>query len=519
MAGPEDSKFSKRMPANLVTEVLYVLASSVIGLFLVPYYIGELGIAAYAIVPLATSVTSYVMVFSDAFCSAVNRYFVVSLKSGDENDALLTYSTSLTAIGKMMLMVMPIMAAIAFLSPTIFDITGSSATSVTVLFLLVLWSAIIVAVGSCFNNALIAVNKLYTINMARTGYLVIQIAIVVALFLVDGPRLEHIGIAYILAALFYLVTSYVMMKRDFPSLRYDRSASDKIRMKEIGNLGVWSVINRISTLLFLQATLVVANICLGTVEEGRLSLVVSMVSMVSTACMTVSNVFNPYYYKCFSESDLDGVVSKSITGMRLMAIAVAMPLAFICVFSDQIMTVWVGEEFIALRPIILVMFAFLAMQSSVAAMDAVPTIMLKVKAVALTSLALGLCNVAIGVSLALFTDLGILGIALSWSVTMTLRNCVFCPIYYSRILKTDLRRLIRPQIESMLLFIITGAILFAIDLIASPPASLVIIIAVFLIIYIAYILLAMRAVPREEDREFFKESFPPAIVRMIIGGR
>ncbi|VVB63399.1 Uncharacterised protein [uncultured archaeon] len=40
----------------------YFLVSVVIGILLVPYFVSNLGIAAYGIIPLATSITGYVAI-------------------------------------------------------------------------------------------------------------------------------------------------------------------------------------------------------------------------------------------------------------------------------------------------------------------------------------------------------------------------------------------------------------------------------------------------------------------------
>jgi phosphatidate cytidylyltransferase len=52
--------FSKQVPKNLLANILYFLVNVIIGLFLVPFFIDSLGVASYALVPLATSLTGYV---------------------------------------------------------------------------------------------------------------------------------------------------------------------------------------------------------------------------------------------------------------------------------------------------------------------------------------------------------------------------------------------------------------------------------------------------------------------------
>ena len=60
-----DIKFSKQFSANLVTNIISLILSTLVGLLLIPYFIDTLGEAAYGLVPLATSVTTYVTLLID----------------------------------------------------------------------------------------------------------------------------------------------------------------------------------------------------------------------------------------------------------------------------------------------------------------------------------------------------------------------------------------------------------------------------------------------------------------------
>lgn len=509
------SRFSDRTFFNLVTEVLYVVIAALIGLLMVPFYIDELGMFAYAIIPLATSVTSYVMIFSDSFCSAINRYFVISLEGDDMDDANITYSTSLRAILRMAIVVMPMMAFVSFLTPMIFDIAESSAHSVRILFFAVLWSAIIVACGSCFNNALIAENKLSTINTIRILYLVVQVSMILALFISDKPSLEYIGLAYLSSALVYLILSYVVMKRDYPELRFRMSNYSSSRMKEIGNLGIWSIINRVSNLMFLQASLIITNMMLGAVEEGNFSLAVSMVSMIGTGCMAIANVFYPYYYNLYSKGDMNGIVDVAVTGMRFMGVLLAFPLAYICVFSEQILSIWVGSEFAFVKDVIWIMFAFLISQSVMTVMDAIPTIMLKVRGIASISLVMGFVNILLAVVLCTFTDLGIIGIGIAWAVSMTIRSCILYPLYLSRIIGFGSSRLFSSELMSLGLFVVSVVTLQVISQIVVVNASIASILITFIPLFLVYIILFTRYVFNDNDKKFLLASMPGSISRLF----
>ena len=510
-----DPEFSKRAMSNLITEVLYVVIAAVIGLVMVPYYIDELGMVAYAIVPLATSVTSYVMIIADSFCSSVNRFLVVSLERGSEDEVRTIFSTSMFSILRIVLIVMPIMAILAYLSPMIFDAPDSSFWAVRSLFLMILWSALIVAVGSCFNNALIAKNKIYSINIARISYLVLQVGFIVLLFSFGTPKLEYIGLAYLISSLFYLVVSYVLMKLDFPWLGISLRSRDPAYLRDIDRLSVWSIVNRVGSLLFLQASLIMTNLFLGAYDEGSFSLVVSLVSMISTACMAIANVFNPFLFRYYSLDDTDSMVDTGRMGMRFLSLLLAMPLAFICMFSQELLTAWVGPEYVFLDDVIWVMFMFLTMQSSMSILDVVPTITLRIKGMALITVGFGILNLILATLFCLFTDWGLMGVAVAWAISMTLRGCVAYPIYISWTMGTDRRSFFGPQFVGAILFIVSVFMMYVLSMVITMPTSLISIILIFIVIYVVYLLISMRFVFRGKDKEMLLTFMPDRISELI----
>ena len=513
--GGTGSDFSRRSLSNLVTEAVYVVFAAVIGLVMVPYYVGELGMSAYAIVPLATSVTSYVMIVADAFCSSVNRYLVVSLERDSREEVSVVFGTSMFSVLRIAVMVLPAMMLLAYLSPMVFDISGSSATSVRVLFMTVLVSALVVAVGSCFNNALVSCNKLYSINIARISYLVIQVVMVLVMFRFGVPRLEYIGLAYLIASTSYLILSYILMRRDFPWLRVSLGKRDGGYLRDMDRLSVWTVLNRLGSLLSLQASLIVANIMLGTYEEGSLSLAVSLVSMIGTACLAVTNVFNPFLFRHYADGDMTAMGNTCAMGARFLSLALAMPLAFVSVFSPEILTAWVGPEYVFLEDVIVIMFLFLTMQSAMSVLEVVPTITLGVRGLSVITLSFGALNVSLALLLCVFTDLGMKGVAVAWTVSATLRSCVAVPMYVSGELGMRYRRLFSVQAVGMVLFTVSCLFLYLLSDIVTVPTDIPSLAVMFLAIYIVYMLVAFRVVFRKDERVGMLALMPAGISKVM----
>ena len=74
--------FSSRVSINVSVNIIRTIVMALTGFLMVPYYIGSLGMATYAIIPLITSVTTYFLAMSDSLADAFTRY--ISQEQMDE---------------------------------------------------------------------------------------------------------------------------------------------------------------------------------------------------------------------------------------------------------------------------------------------------------------------------------------------------------------------------------------------------------------------------------------------------
>ena len=70
---------AKRAIPNVLFNFLPFVLTAIVGLFMVPFFIGKLGIVAYSVVPLALSMTGYVTLISDAISNSIGRYLAVAI--------------------------------------------------------------------------------------------------------------------------------------------------------------------------------------------------------------------------------------------------------------------------------------------------------------------------------------------------------------------------------------------------------------------------------------------------------
>ncbi len=97
--------FAAQLPRNLAANIAYFLVNIVIGILLVPYFIDTLGVAAYGLIPLATSITGYVAIVVQSLNTAVTRFLTVDLQRGDYAAANKTFNTSLFGLTAVILVV------------------------------------------------------------------------------------------------------------------------------------------------------------------------------------------------------------------------------------------------------------------------------------------------------------------------------------------------------------------------------------------------------------------------------
>ena len=83
----ETSKaFHTQVPKNLFVNILSFVSSILIGLWLTPYMIGHLGLAAYGLIPLAMFFSQYIGVILNAINMSINRFLLITLQKKEDRE-------------------------------------------------------------------------------------------------------------------------------------------------------------------------------------------------------------------------------------------------------------------------------------------------------------------------------------------------------------------------------------------------------------------------------------------------
>ena len=208
-AEPSDiPNFKNEFSRNLISNSVLFLINILIGLLIVPFYIDTLGLAAYGIIPLATSFTSYVMLILDSLNGAISRFLTINIQRSDATGATKIFNTSLFSIIALILIFTPIVGAIAWFTPDFFNIPDPEQDSVFFLFILIFFSSFIGALQSPFSAVMYSFNKIHYINYIGIIRTLMSTGIIVAFLFILTPSVYYVGIAYFCSAVIFIIFNH-----------------------------------------------------------------------------------------------------------------------------------------------------------------------------------------------------------------------------------------------------------------------------------------------------------------------
>ena len=271
--------FREQFPKNLFANVANFLVSILIGIFLVPYFIGTLGIAAYGLIPLATSLTSYVTILTDSLNIAVSRFLTVDLQRQDYEKANKTFNTALFGLSGIIILLIPIVVLLSYYAPKFFNVPPGQEFEVILLFFGVSAAFLIRSWSSNFTVSLFAHNRLDLINLLNIWMIIVQVSLIVVLFTTLFSPIRFVGFAYLVSSIVFLSGAIVLSKRINPYLHIAVQDFDRSRLNELTLMGWWAVVNQIGSLLFLQIDLIVVNLLFGAIVAGEYAVVFLWVTL------------------------------------------------------------------------------------------------------------------------------------------------------------------------------------------------------------------------------------------------
>ena len=510
----EDS-FSNKVSHNMVSNVARTALMAIVGLLMVPYYIGEFGLATYAILPLATTVTNYFAMISDSLSNAFSRYTVAAIQEGDRQGANRIFSTSVLGMGKCMAYMFVLSVIISYAAPCVFNVADASHSDVQIMFMLIMIASMIISFSSSLGSVYMAYNRLYITYWSRSLQTLSQVVLVVLFLAVLGPSLPMIGVSFLLSSLLMLAIMLFCLKKVDPELEFSRQLYDSKLLREMDGLGIWSILSEVGNLMFIQASLIVVNMMLGSHIQGTFSIAANVIMMIHTACTAISASAVPLLYRHHAKGNTDSLVDTLCLFSKFVGVTLAFPIAYLLVFMPQVIEVWLGAGYDDLYPMLLLMVPIEVTVCAVSAYVQVPIAYMRVRPVACATIFGGLFNIVASVILLSYTDVGVLGVCIAWVISMLLVKLGFYPFYCRKLTGRRLWTFLKPIIESNLVFVVVVVVLALIAHLVVLPTSWIWILSTLFVGFLVFFIITLKFLYNKSETSMIL-TFLPSSVKKIM---
>lgn len=511
-----DEKFSSKVSLNMITNLARVIIMALVGLMMVPYYIDQFGMATYALLPLVTSLTTYIQIASDSLGESFARYLTIDIHSGDKTNINKTYSSSVIGMFRIMLLILPAIIIVSIISPFIFSTGDAENTEVQIMFFLILLSSLLMSFITCLNSVFMAYNYLYWMYIIRIGHTLLQVGLILLFFFVNGPSLTLLGVSYIVATAIMVFFLFYGVKKIDPELKISRSDYDKAKVKEMSKLGGWSMVAKLGDIMFIQASMIVVNIMLGSQSQGEFSIATNIVSIVFTVCASIAAVGVPLTYKYYTEGEKSKLSTTLGIFTKFTGFIMIYPLAYICIFAPQILSVWLHEDYPAVVNMLRIMIPICLSKCIVNILEYIPILYAKVKTMSLTVCALGFFNVIFAILVVSVTDFDVYGICVSWGVATLALNILFFPLFTAYLMDVKKRTFYKPIVINYILF---GAIIglgAALCNVFTLPSTWLAIIVSSLVTYALYLIIILRFGLNRTEKTVMVGYFPKRVQNVLV---
>ncbi len=507
--------FTAQLPINIIANVVYFLINILIGIFLVPYFISTLGVAAYGLIPLATSITGYVAIVVQSLNTSVSRYLTVDLQRGNYEAANRTFNTAIFALSALVALMIPIVILFAYFIPGIFNVPAGQKNDAILLFLGVCASFLIRSWSGNFTVQLFACNRLDLQNLVNITNIFIQTGLILVLFTIYGPNLAFIGAAYMAGAIAASVLAIILAKRVCPFLKLSSRSFDRSQLKVLGSMSGWVIVNQIGTLLFLQIDIIVVNVLLGATSAGEYAIALMWVVLLRGITDVFTAALTPMIFTYYAKGQIETLTKVMASAVKIMGIWIALPVGLICGFAPQILTIWVGSKFAFLAPLMVLLTIHLVLNLAIIPLFSINVAYNKVRLPGILTLVMGIGNLSLAVALALLFGWGYYGVAAAGAIVLTLKNAVFTPWYAAKIMNVRSNTFIRSMLPGV--FITIGLIAGSFILGSFIPIhSLLSLILVGGTISVVYLILVWKFMLSNFELELFGSYLPAPVRRLII---
>ena len=419
---------------NLCANLGQLALSLLVGVWYVPFLVHKLGAATYGLIPLSTSLTSYMALITLALNSAVGRYLTIALEREDNTRANRIFNTSFWgSLALTAALLLPAILGLLYLDRLINVPLGFTAQA-RWLFAGTAAAFLLNEIKTPFDVSSFSRNRFELRNLVAISELLTRVGLVVLFFYVWQPRVSYVGLAILCGTVVSTLGAVWLWKMLTPTLHIRPTEFDREILRNLASTGGWVVINQIGAILYLNIDVLVANRLFGPEQSGKYAAMLQLPYLIRLLGTTVAGVFSPTVLYYFARKNVDGLMVFLRRAIKCMGFMLALPIGLMCGFAEPLLRLWLGSGFREFSPLLFLMAVHLCINVAVLPLLGLQLAANRVKTPAVVTIIMGLANLGLALLLAGPTGWGLYGIAAAGAIMLTAKNVLFTPAYAAHVL-------------------------------------------------------------------------------------
>ncbi|PSV98598.1 lipopolysaccharide biosynthesis protein [Photobacterium iliopiscarium] len=453
---------NKQIIRNVFFNGLSFICNFLVTLLLVPYLVDSLGIVAYGFIPLSMIFTAYIGVITETLTTSITRQITTALHNNDIDKVIRVFNTSLT------LMIMIIIFLFIILNFSIGSIDGlidipiGFEGNVEFLFYIIIVNFLLSLITANFSVSMYACNRMDYMQINTAFRVVIRCLLIYLLFNYDQASLPNVAIATLGSGILSLLYALYFFRKLTPEIKINLLAFDKNEVKGICVIGGWLLINQLGFILFSKVDLLIVNKMLGIESSSLYSLAIQFSDLLKIFAGVIGGVLGPVTMILYSTGKTKEMRDITFVFSKLMSLTCSILIILICFYSDSIIRLWIGDEYININGLVWAVTIPLIISVGVYPLFSVNVAMNKVNIPALLNLILGAIGILVAIVLIENTELGYYAVAISTGSMLVIKNLIFIPIYTANIMKIRVITFINIHLVTIVFSILSFAFLFLI---------------------------------------------------------
>ncbi len=453
----------RRLGINLICGGVSHLISAGIAFFLTPFLIRRLGIELYGFYPIALEVMAVAGLVMGILNSTARRYVAVEYAAERKKEAKEYFSTVFWA-GVLLsaILVIPFMLFVLF-SDSFLDMPRGQAGEIRLFLALMLLSGLADAATAIFGASYETSNRLDF--RAVQELTAVFVKAILLWFLLSGVlpiSIVSVGIAVLVSSIVAACIRIFMARLLTPDILPKWRAFSLAALRRVLSSGTWYSVNELAGWITAGGFLILVNVGFGAEAAGVYSLALTASRVFGGVMIMLAGVFIPTAVRQFAKGDGEALCADVIRGEKLVGFFTLVGVSMTVGFLKEFFSLWLGAENTQLLRLLTVM-AILPMLSVSCSLPMfnLAVVMNRLKRMSLLYAAGALIGLAVSLLLALWTDFGILGIAMVSFAVRVLWYSIFMPLYTARLLCAEPLRLILPILRTYIGAALSVGIIFA----------------------------------------------------------